>query len=120
VVDRRAAERHLVAVGVAVERPAYPVGVCLALVGLEPTRGDRGDALVEIAEIVESVEEDRHHRVAGAVGVLHDVDRSILGKRPHRLGGVGEEGRLAQQPLVPRPGRSEVPHAYAREEVQRH
>ena len=46
--------------------------------------------------------------------------RPVLGKCPHRLGGVGEEGGLAEQPLVPGERRLKVPHAQAREEVQRH
>jgi hypothetical protein len=37
--------------------------------------------------------------------VLHDEDRPVFGKRPHRLSGVGEERRLAEQPLVPQSGR---------------
>lgn len=32
----------------------------------------------------------------------------------------GEERRLAEQPLVPRSGRLELPHAQTREEMQRH
>jgi len=69
---------------------------------------------------IKIVEEDRHHGVARAIGVLHNEDRPVLSKRPDRLSGVGEERRLAQQPLVPRSGRFEVPHAQTREEVQRH
>jgi hypothetical protein len=37
------------------------------------------------------VEEDRHRRVARALGVLEDLDRSVVGQRPRRLGGVGIE-----------------------------
>jgi hypothetical protein len=64
--------------------------------------------------------QDRRDGFPCAIGVLNDVDRPIFGKRPHRLRGVGEERRLAQQPLVPRPGRMEVTHTQTREEVQRH
>jgi hypothetical protein len=88
--------------------------VRLALVGLEPAGSDRGYVGIEI------VEEDRHHRAARAIGVLRDVDRPVLGKRPHCLSGMREEGPLAEQPLLPRSGRFEVTHAQTREEVQRH
>jgi hypothetical protein len=40
--------------------------------------------------------------VARAIGLFHDVDRSVLGERPDRLSGVREERRLAEQPLIPR------------------
>ena len=95
-------------------RLAYAVGVREALVGLELAGSDRGHVSIEI------VDEDRHHGVARAAGVLHDEDRPVFGKRPHRLSGVGEERRLAEQPLIPRSGRLEVPHAHTREEMQRH
>lgn len=48
-----AAESQFVAVGVAVERLAYAVGVREALVGLEAAGSDRGHVCIEI------VEEDR-------------------------------------------------------------
>jgi hypothetical protein len=45
----------------------------------------------------------------------------VLGNRPHpRLGGMREERRLAQQPLVPRSGASKFPYAQAREQLQGH
>ena len=45
------------------------------------------------------------------IGMLDDVDRTPVGEGPDRLGGVGKERRLAEQLLVPRSGRLEVPHA---------
>jgi hypothetical protein len=50
--------------------------------GSSPRGSDRGHVGIEI------LEEDRHRGVARPVGVLHDVDRSVVGKCPHRLSGV--------------------------------
>jgi hypothetical protein len=72
-VERRAPEPQLAAVDVAIEQLAYAVGVRLALVGLETTRGDHSHVGIEI------VEEDRDHGVACALGVLDDVDRPVIG-----------------------------------------
>lgn len=113
-VQRRAAKRQLVSVGVAVDRLADAVGVRFDLVRLQSPRGDRGQVRIEI------VNEDRGDRRPCATRVLDYVQRPMFGKGPHRLRGVGEERRLAQQLLVPRTGRIEVPHTQTREEVQGH
>ena len=63
-VKRRAAERELVAVRVAVDRLAHAVGQCLAIGGLKPARSDRGYSGIEI------IKEDRDHGFACAIGVL--------------------------------------------------
>ena len=80
---------------VAVDRLANAVGVREPFVGVEATGGDLGDPDVEVFA------EDRGHAVARAVGVLHDVERTAFGECPHGFGGVWEERRLAEQPLVP-------------------
>jgi len=59
---------------------AYAVGIRQALLWLEAAGSDRGHVRIEI------VDEDHHHAVARAIGVLHDVDRPVLGKRPHGSG----------------------------------
>jgi hypothetical protein len=36
---------------------------------------------------IEIVEKNRHTEFPRAIAVLRDVDRSVVGQRPHRLGG---------------------------------
>src|SRR6185312_357355 len=107
-------ERDLVAVGVAVGHLAHAVSVRLALVGLESAAGDLGQLRVEV------VDEEHDHAVPRALGSFDDVDGALPGERPHGLGVVREERRLAEERLVPPAGGGEVADAQAGEEVQAH
>ena len=111
---RCAAEAQLVAVGIAVDRLADSVRVRLDLVGFQTSSSDRGHVPIEI------VDEDRRDGLPCAIGVLDDVDRPLICRRPHCLRGVRGRTSPRQQLLVPPPGRVEVTHTKTREEVQRH
>jgi hypothetical protein len=93
----RAAEAGLVAIGVPIDRLARLAGIRDQLNRLDAARGDLRN------ERFEGFDEDGVDRPAGALSVLHDVQRAMLRELPDRLSRVRYERRLrAEQPLVPR------------------
>ena len=84
-IERRAAERHLVAVRVAVVRLADAVGVGEPLLGSRPRSAAAATCASRSSRKIVTTECPR-------LGVLDDVDRAVLGERPHGLCRAGERG----------------------------
>ena len=70
--------------------------------------------------LVEVAHEQRHERLAGALGVGHDIDPARVRELPAELALVGHEvGGTAGEALVPASGGIEVGHGDAGEERRR-
>jgi hypothetical protein len=101
--------------GVSIGGFSDAVRVGLPLSGLDSSGGDLSDHRIEVTD------EDRVHRMARVLRLLHDEHEPVLGDLPNGLGGVRHEAGLrAQEAFVPRQGFLVVAHGDAGEEVHLH
>jgi catechol 2,3-dioxygenase-like lactoylglutathione lyase family enzyme len=113
--ERSTPEADLVAVGVPIGRFSDTVRVGLPLSGLDSSGGDLSDHPIEVTD------EDRVHRMARVLRLLHDKQEPVLGELPHRLRRVGHEAGLrTQEAFVPRQAFLVVAHRDTGEEVPLH